>query len=120
MLKNARFWVFLHGSYVKLTLRPGQSLYHWWGRPTDEGYEAEYERWTYETLSFQPGYIRRTIERDARDCDGRHGYSSELTCDLDKLDSRKVERRGRFPMYMPDWQKERAEVYDQFARMMNY
>ena len=45
---NARFWTFYHGSFVKLTLRFGQSRAFGFSAPDDEGYGYESELFTYQ------------------------------------------------------------------------
>ena len=44
---NARFWVFKHTGPVKLTLRPGQTLHHYHGERTEEGWTSTAESWFY-------------------------------------------------------------------------
>ena len=43
-----RFWVFIHDGWVKLTLRPEQTLRHSFGGPDDEGWSHTLTVWTWE------------------------------------------------------------------------
>ena len=46
--RNARFWVYsgnAEGGWVKLTLKPGQTLTHASGGPCDEGYSYREDSW---------------------------------------------------------------------------
>ena len=38
---NARFWIWWNGDWVKITLRPGQSIAMRCGGATDEGFNVE-------------------------------------------------------------------------------
>lgn len=71
---NARFWVYVNGGPVKLTLRPGQSLEHVTGGPTEEGWQSSATRWTHDA---ECGVVAREWAEDGRDCDGRSGSSGE-------------------------------------------
>ena len=42
---NARFWQWINGGPVKITLRPGQTITHYVGGSTDEGYERTWHKW---------------------------------------------------------------------------
>ena len=66
MPRNIRFWEFVNGSWVKLTLAPGQTLHHATGGPTDEGYSFECRAYNYDSSA-----VTREITCEARDCDGR-------------------------------------------------
>lgn len=78
--RNARFWVYERGGWVKLTLRPGQSLQIYTGGPCDEGSHFESVTWGHEGN-------RVTCEYHTwgRDCDGRHEYHSFRACKLGQL-----------------------------------
>ena len=66
--KTARFWEWLNGGWVKISLRPGQKLTHFAYEDTDEGWSAASRTW--ENMN---GYVEREYHCDSRDCDGRHG-----------------------------------------------
>lgn len=63
---NARFWVWVNGGNVKLTLKPGQRLVHNEGGPDEEGYSYTQEAWKHEGR-----YVTRCWTMQAKDCDGR-------------------------------------------------
>lgn len=131
---NARFWVYVNGGPVKLTLKPGQSLTHETGGPCDEGWSHEITEWTHETIDYadsETPVVTRNWSTESQDCDGRHGSSGTDSCWLGEL------RRGSEPYYTaleswedpttwdgviwPDWTEVRHNgVYDQFAQMAGY
>jgi len=63
---NARFWTYINGGPVKLTLHPGQRLT--WGKweRTDEGWSSEAYTWTHEEQ-----WVSLQWCDDGVDCDGR-------------------------------------------------
>ena len=84
MTRNARFWVWsLNGGWVKLTLLPGQSLTHWTGGDTDEGYSYSAETYTHDD-----DRVICTQTTDSRDCDGRLDSARESACLLSELRAR--------------------------------
>lgn len=66
--RNVRFWDFINGSPVKLTLRPGQKLHHYQAAPTDEGWHSNAHSWEYV---HPDGIVLVEYESDGVDCDGR-------------------------------------------------
>jgi hypothetical protein len=58
--------VFANGSYVRITLKPGQSLKHYQYRPTDEGWESEGQYWEHCGDRIEHDWLT-----DGADCDGR-------------------------------------------------
>lgn len=62
---NARFWVYANGP-AKITLKPGQTLRHSRGGPTDEGYSYEEDSWEHLGNRIEHNWFV-----DGRDCDGR-------------------------------------------------
>jgi hypothetical protein len=40
MPRNIRFWAYVNGCYVKITLRYGDALPHYEGGATEEGYDV--------------------------------------------------------------------------------
>lgn len=67
-MNNCRFQVFINGDDVTLTLRPGQTLEHYQGGPTDEGWSSVWHSWT---LSDDGRELTREYVSDGCDCDGR-------------------------------------------------
>ena len=82
---NARFWAFINGSQVKITLKPGQYLEHHRHFRTDEGWASYGTTWEHEG-----DLIRRYWGSAAKDCDGRIITTGEDVCEIDLL------RLGKF------------------------
>ncbi len=63
---NARFWAYINGSWVKLTLAPHESLT--WGEShrTEEGWESNEKRWHWNGHTLELEWCN-----DGSDCDGR-------------------------------------------------
>ncbi len=118
---NARFWHWSNG-WVKLTLKPGQTLS--WGEyhRTDEGHSFQTCAWTHTGPE-----ITRQWCHGGRDCDGRIETSGADLCPLDRLanvqacpDDPERFHEGRL-IHRPDWKEaEQTRVYDQFAQASNY
>lgn len=128
---NARFWTYVNGGPVKLTLKPGQSLTHETGGPTDEGWYHDITDWTYETDDDGKPIVTRNWSTDGQDCDGRHGNGGCEECPLAEL------LTGNEPYYTdleswedpttwdgviwPAWREVSiGPVYDQFAQLAGY
>ena len=77
---NARFWVYVNGGYVKITLRPGDELEHYAWEPTDEGFESMWYTWSYTGH-----FVHRAWANNSRDCDGRYHREGIDRCHLQKL-----------------------------------
>lgn len=79
---NARFWEYINGTAVKLTLRPGQVLR--WRRyiATEEGYFVETQVWEY--LSGFP-VIECRSTYGGRDCDGQFNTYDVHRCSIPRL-----------------------------------
>lgn len=117
---NARFWIFIHGGLVKITLRPGQTLTHSYGGPCEEGWSRYSEQWHYDD---ERGIIERHWIFEAKDCDGRHANYDSDDCPLHAL------HHGGEPYAVgdaanvryPDWRGiGDGGQYDQFAEMSGY
>lgn len=114
---NARFWVHCNGNPVKLTLREGQSLEWYHSGPSDEGWSAEGEQYTYSD-----GEVRRRWISDGRDCDGRLTREGLDRCSLTRLQAQvsgwnEYDREG---IRFPEWQDLRSCQRDEYAEAMNY
>ena len=83
---NARFWVYLNGGPVKLTLRPGQRRSWCTFRWTDEGWDSEWITWEH-----QGDRVQRCWESDGTDCDGRLRQGGESYVLLTELKGREFE-----------------------------
>jgi len=80
---NARFWVYINGSPVKLTLKPYQIL-SWceWYR-TSEGSHAEVRTW-----EFYGDRVTELMSTTDYDCDGRLDQDRLFGCPVDLLRAR--------------------------------
>lgn len=125
-MKNARFWVYIHGNPVKITIRPGQSLYWSRGGPCEEGWSRESQHWTHEGES-----VERSTADTASDCDGTHASYGEYSCPLDRLQSGNAPGwiEPEFPTAEPDtwtgvvwpaWDEVSTSQRDQFAEAAGY
>jgi hypothetical protein len=139
-MKNARFWIWVNGGPVKITMKPGQDLHWYQAGPTDEGYHFE----SFE-LFHEGNMIRRLSQTGGRDCDGILEHTTEDFCSVDTLGligEYKFEKPGilesRYspvPNWMVDdmrvagedligpwpvWLDPRTSVYDQYAQLANY
>lgn len=126
--KNARFWVFHRGHWVKLTLKPEQTVNHGYSYDNGEGWSWEASTYVYRANS---GLIFHKWESGGSDCDGRHSTNGRRACHVEKLrwcpatDSQFQDKaRDYFNGQLitrPDWQDVgKTRVYDQYAQMMNY
>lgn len=119
MPANARFWVWHNASWVKLTLRPGQSLTAYEGGPTDEGWSYEASTYTHDGEQVTAAY-----DSQALDCDGRLDRYAESHCPLADLAVRDMyevcpasENKG---IMSPDWQRGSASQRDYEAERAGY
>lgn len=114
-MKNARFWEYHNGSPVKLTLKPGQTLSHWQGGATEEGWHSEATSWH---LSSDGELLRREFTSDGADCDGRLTQGQDSLALSDPADF--------VPLYYspellrPDWRDAGGWQRDQYAEAMGY
>lgn len=119
---NARFWVYVNGSFVKITLRPGQQVEHVTGGPTDEGWTRDAQTWLYPD---DESAVYRYWADEGQDCDGRHGNYGSSRCELSAL------KAGYAPdgygcdlehpeVVYPAWERVEASRYDQFAELAGY
>ena len=83
MPRNARFWESHNGSWVKLTLRPGEYLFTREGGATDEGYSVTNTEYHYDGKT-----VTRESHNSARDCDGQTSHTTLTECRVRKLASR--------------------------------
>lgn len=128
-MKNARFWTWINGAWVKITLRPGQSLEWNTFEYTDEGWAASDEVWEYED-----GVIVNHMASSGTDCDGRIDHYYSRFCHVDDLSAIGAQTRlwqnwindepvfhsdGECPP-RPDWQEGESSQRDYYAESMNY
>ena len=114
--RNARFWAFVNLSWVKLTLKPGQSLAWGTGGRTDEGYSAESSQWEFDGET-----VLEQWAEWGRDCDGGHERSGERHCTLDMLRAQEADATeyGARPE-RPEWTDGAVECRDEYAEAAGY
>lgn len=118
---NARFWSFINGSWVKITLRPNQSLS--WGKsePTDEGYSFEHSQW-----EFDGSEVIENWSKGGSDCDGPISRDGQSFCAFEALravpmwEPSGCDYFNGAPILRPDWQKGSTVVTDVFAQAAGY
>lgn len=126
---NARLWHYVSGAgYVKLTMRPGESITIRSGGPTDEGYSYTEETYDYDV---EAGTVTLTTDTRARDCDGPLDTLHVCSCPIDQLHARSMaevfdaeswpeEHKAAQGIYTPNWQRLSASQRDYYAESMNY
>lgn len=117
--RNARWWDWVNDGWVKLTLRPGQSLSHQSGGPTDEGYS-----WSSETWEYDGRQVRNSFLATGRDCDGRHESGGacvaalgQLAVEFRPLDWDRPDGDG---VMVPHWEREDRYQRDYSAEAAGY
>lgn len=117
--KNARFQIWHNGGWVKVTLKPGQTITVHEGGPTDEGYSHEVS-----TYSHGGDGVYSEYHSFGRDCDGNHEYHSSSFCPLDDLKARDMyDETGAddsVGIFAPLWERSSASQYDQYAELAGY
>ena len=120
---NARFWVWINGDWVKLTLKPSRQLSWHASRPTDEGYSYESETWSHEG-----DRVTRESACGGSDCDGPIHWDNTSECMLPELQYHPPEFPGpddgpdfiEIPVPRPNWQRVSASQRDVYAETMGY
>ena len=113
-MRNARFWAWVNGAYVKLTLEPGQRLSWHKGECHDEGWSSLEESWE---LSRDGVWIEREWVSDGTDCDGRLTRGGEMLAKADGSTFMDYSGDGYF---CPDWVDAAEWQRDQYAEAMGY
>jgi hypothetical protein len=120
---NARFWQYLNGSPVKLTLRPGQRFSWFCKEPHEEGWSSEFQRWGLDERGW---LVFNEWETDGRDCDGRLSRSGAAYAGISMLDAHIVDEpyadyhEGKAIRY-PKWKAAQdTVVYDEYAQAAGY
>ena len=126
--RNARFWVYWHDGWVKLTLKPEQSLEVGYGRLHDEGWCRYHQSWEHDG-----DRVLCASTSESADCDGRHSDYDDCECLLENLAAVQHEKlcdfSDEYPEgFMPDfdapltpkWEHIKASQYDQFAEAAGY
>lgn len=136
-MKNARFWHWHRDGWVKLTLRPGQTIEHRMGGSTDEGWSHTSHRWTlaHDWAEFPVPVVRCEALTESCDCDGRLDQGGCWVCPLDELQARDMadpEEAGYWQggelvtdpinqgILAPRWHREESWQRDYAAEAMGY
>lgn len=110
--KQIRFWHYHNGEAVLIKLRAGQSLQHYTGSPTDEGWSSEFNRW-----SFDGEIVTSQWRSDGCDCDGRLTSYGEAFFTADAATAGYCDEESiRFPA----WQQGERGQRDYSAEAMGY
>lgn len=118
---NARFWAYINGGPVKITLRPDQCLSHATFERTEEGWSGESHEWRYED-----GVVYVVRLSDGVDCDGRISRMDESACkQCDLLSGHEpyVEEDDSSTwdgVVWPQWEERSSFVHDREAERMGY
>jgi len=119
--KTARFWIYVNNDYVKISLKPGQTLDWYVKEATDEG-------WSGEGLTFQydegNGRVIRESVTEGRDCDGLIQYFDKAQCAIENFRDGDetfdmIEEHGKVVQF-PSWERVTSEVYDDEAQKAGY
>lgn len=102
---NARFWAWINQSWVKLLLRPGETITVRRCRTTEEGWEASAVCWEYDG-----SVVTRTSDSCGCDCDGMIDRTSVSLCAVDELRCDMIDG-----ISVPNWQKENSWQRDHAA-----
>lgn len=125
---NARFWVWWHDGWVKLTLRPQESLSAGHRGRHEEGWYSYDETWTHEG-----DRVVRECFNDGADCDGPSSKGQEDSCPLGRLSEVTHEKQTPWiegvgcefvpdpdaPL-TPDWEKVSESQRDVYAEQMGH
>lgn len=110
---NARFWVRINGSPVKLTLRPGEELSHAYGRSTDEGWYRRQDVWHFDGATVGCNWFE-----DQLDCDGRLDRYGTYSCRLSDLKA--LESQDDYTVVYPRWSHANSSQRDYAAEAAGY
>ena len=116
---NARFWTWWNGGWVKLTLRPRQTITLHRGWKHEEGWSEEIDVFIHEG-----GAVRNEHTESGRDCDGRLDRYSDFVARLDQLQNDSAYERWSCPenegIYTPNWHKLTSSQRDEYAELAGY
>jgi hypothetical protein len=113
-MKTARFWIFYNDGFIRLSLKPGQTLSFGKRYGTDEGWHSESE-----SFEHCGEYVALHWGSDGVDCDGRLSRGGELHCPLNQLAARYVEDGPR-GYDLPEWEKVEESQRDYSAEAAGY
>ena len=110
-MQNLKFWTYLNGSPVRLTLRPGQTVRHFAGSPDDEGWSSESIIWKHAGTGI---YCESFTE--GRDCDGYSSRWADSFCPAEGLAAGATMDGVTYPR----WDHSTEECTDSYAESMGY
>lgn len=111
-IRNARFWEYHNGDWVKITLKPKQELSIDHGGQHEEGHWRSYCSWKND--------INRVIRYNCvsgSDCDGRYRRDWTDCCPIGELQQMPHENA---PGPTPNWRNVSESQRDFTAEFMNY
>lgn len=112
-MANHRTLAFGYGDWVKITLRPGQSLSMFAGHNHEEGFTCQAETYTLED-----DIVRAELTTWGRDCDGRHESRDDSWCHV--VDLRDTYPDEYAPHYRPTWNRGAFSQRDYTAEAAGY
>jgi hypothetical protein len=118
--RNVRFWVYHNGSFVKLTLRPEQTIEFGTGGETEEGFSCSSESYHYDA---RRGVITCDCDSWGRDCDGRHSSHWGGSCVVGDEQRHELHDDNDTPVHRywgPRWREESRDQRDMTAEAMGY
>lgn len=120
-LINVRFWDWINDGWVKITLRPGETIRREKSQTTDEGFCNSLETYLYDETD---GSIMATYDSQSRDCDGLFYQGAVLalvhTFWVDESDER-VRKQPDFPVgWHARWEPTERYQRDMTAEAAGY
>lgn len=112
--RDARFWTYLNGGLVKLTLHTGETLRWMQTRATEEGYST-----TCETWEFDGRIVYNACDSYDSDCDGPHESHADYLCHVNDLHAGYAIHAQPGSHY-PSWVRTNAYQRDVYAESMGY
>jgi hypothetical protein len=111
-IPRVRFWTFVNGGAVKLSLGKDESLAYWRGGPTDEGRLSVWTTWWFDGTD-----LHRRIERTETDCDGRVSNESHDTVPAEEVTHHPIDGNDH---PTPDWRNTYRQNRDYTAEAAGY
>ncbi len=112
--KTCRFWTYIRG-WVRIKIRPGQTLRHYRSSRHDEGWTSESNEWTLDETGEE---LQRTVVSDGRDCDGRLTQGCTQFAIAGQRDVYTEESGESYAR--PVWIDSKAWQRDSYAEAMGY
>ena len=114
-MRNARFWVWWHCEWVKLTLEPGQDLSATCGGRHEEGWSYTSKTWRHDG-----DRVIRETTTNASDCDGRIDFYQDDFCLLENLKAEEPFLHEDAEIRVPAWERLSASQRDHEAERAGY